>query len=290
MTKKALVPYDFPSAPLVNGAATWYVTPTGTNATGTWGISISGNAATVTNGLYTTGGTLSGRILVNGTGNIVYENDNGVYIPRPQNATYRTTTATVTGALSIQLPTSLYASSSDMLSFWVDIYDYAANETLSVYVSGYVYNSSGNWVSCSATILTSNANKDFTVRFCHDGTRHVVCIGEVGSTWDYPQVTVRDFQAGFTAAANNSDDGWAITFLTVLPTVMQTATGNLVVAKSATTATTATTANAAPWSGITGKPTTLSGYGITDAYTKTESDAKAHYAVGLWHHGCLHQD
>jgi len=210
------------------------------------------------------GGTLSGRMLVNGNGNIVYENDNGVYIPRPQNATYRTTTATVTGALSIQLPTSLYASSSDMLSFWVDIYDYATNESLSVYVSGYVYNSSGNWVSCSAAILTSNANKDFTVRFCHDGTRHVVCIGETNSTWDYPQVTVRDFQAGFTAAANNSDDGWAITFLTTLPTVMQTATGNLVVAKSATTA---TTANAVPWSGVTSKPTTLSGFGITDAVT-----------------------
>jgi len=29
-----------------------------------------------------------------------------------------------------------------------------------------------------------------------------------------------------------------------------------------------------PWSSITGKPTTLSGYGITDAYTKTEADAK----------------
>jgi hypothetical protein len=29
-----------------------------------------------------------------------------------------------------------------------------------------------------------------------------------------------------------------------------------------------------PWSIITGKPTTLSGYGITDAYTKTASDAK----------------
>ena len=29
-----------------------------------------------------------------------------------------------------------------------------------------------------------------------------------------------------------------------------------------------------PWSSITGKPTTLAGYGITDAYTKTEADAK----------------
>lgn len=30
----------------------------------------------------------------------------------------------------------------------------------------------------------------------------------------------------------------------------------------------------APWSGITGTPTTLSGYGITDVYTKTASDAR----------------
>ena len=29
-----------------------------------------------------------------------------------------------------------------------------------------------------------------------------------------------------------------------------------------------------PWSSITGKPTTLSGYGITDAYTKTEADGR----------------
>lgn len=261
MARKSLVTFDFPSAPTVGGATTWYVKPDGSNASGTWGISISGNAATVTDGLYTTGGTLSGRILVNGTGNIVYENDNGVYIPRPQNATYRTTTASVTGALAVQLPTSLYNGASDMISFWVDIYDYATNESVSLYVFGYIYNSAGQWVNCGATLLTSNASKDFTVRFCHDGTRPIVCIGEVGSTWDYPQVTVRDFQAGFTAAANNSDDGWAITFLTVLPTVVQTATGNLVVAKSATTA---TTASAVAWSGVTGKPTTVAGYGITD--------------------------
>lgn len=35
---------------------------------------------------------------------------------------------------------------------------------------------------------------------------------------------------------------------------------------------TAGTAASAPWSGITGKPNTVSGFGITDAYTKTEMD------------------
>ena len=55
MARKALVTFDFPSAPTVGGASTWYVTPTGTNASGTWGISVTGNAGTVTNGVYTTG-------------------------------------------------------------------------------------------------------------------------------------------------------------------------------------------------------------------------------------------
>lgn len=44
MARKSLVTYDFPSAPLVAGATTWYPTPTGTNASGTWGISITGAA------------------------------------------------------------------------------------------------------------------------------------------------------------------------------------------------------------------------------------------------------
>jgi phage-related tail fiber protein len=33
------------------------------------------------------------------------------------------------------------------------------------------------------------------------------------------------------------------------------------------------------WSKITGTPTTLSGYGITDAYTKTVSDGKYYQAT-----------
>lgn len=43
------------------------------------------------------------------------------------------------------------------------------------------------------------------------------------------------------------------------------ATGNNYAISITGTAAVATTANAAPWSGITGKPTTLGGYGITDA-------------------------
>jgi hypothetical protein len=48
MPRKALVTFDFPSAPTVGGATTWYVTPTGTNASGTWGISVTGSSASTT--------------------------------------------------------------------------------------------------------------------------------------------------------------------------------------------------------------------------------------------------
>lgn len=43
----------------------------------------------------------------------------------------------------------------------------------------------------------------------------------------------------------------------------------------ATSATTANTANSVQWSGVKNTPTTLTGYGITDATTKTEFDSLA---------------
>ena len=36
----------------------------------------------------------------------------------------------------------------------------------------------------------------------------------------------------------------------------------------------ATAITSVPWSGVTSTPTTLAGYGITDAYTKTAADAR----------------
>ena len=67
MARKALVTFDFPSAPTVGGATTWYVTPTGTNASGTWGISVTGNAGTATT--LQTARTING-VSFNGSANI----------------------------------------------------------------------------------------------------------------------------------------------------------------------------------------------------------------------------
>ena len=51
--------------------------------------------------------------------------------------------------------------------------------------------------------------------------------------------------------------------------------GTIANAENANTASTADTANSVAWSGVQSKPTTLEGYGITDAATKTELDSLA---------------
>ena len=52
-------------------------------------------------------------------------------------------------------------------------------------------------------------------------------------------------------------------------------------ANYATTAGSATTAGAVPWSGITGKPTTIGGYGITDAPTKAGTGASDTWPIDI---------
>ena len=178
--------------------------------------------------------TLTATLYVDSTqgGSIAYIDSGGTYIPRPSNASYKTTTADITGALTVRLPGAI---PNDMLSFWVDVMDYAGNpegESVSIYVYGYAYTTSSPfWTNVGALILSDRTDRDYNVRFGYDGTNHVVCVGETTSTWNYPQVIVRDFQAGYSASASTFDDGWSITFLTTLPSIGQTASNNYPVAK-----------------------------------------------------------
>jgi len=129
-------------------------------------------------------------------------------------------TGTATGAIKIALPTF---GGSDMISFWVDIYDYTTTESISVYISGYNY-AANDWRNPTAFILSPNTNKQFTVRFGGDGSHNCVWIGETSSTWSYPQVIVRDFMGGYSTDIDAYDDGWAITQVTSFDTVYSSIT------------------------------------------------------------------
>jgi hypothetical protein len=168
-------------------------------------------------------------------GNIVYDlANNGVYIPKPIGASYHTLTNVHTGAIAIKLPTTSW-NNSDMVSFHVDIYDYAGDtngESVTLYIYGY-HQGALSWANVGAVISSTLPDKDYTVRFGHDGTRPIVWIGETTSVWNFPQISVRDFQAGNTANHLSYDSGWEVVpNATSFGTISKTSTGNYPYAKA----------------------------------------------------------
>lgn len=137
----------------------------------------------------------------------------------PHNANYASMSSTVTGAIKITLPVSW---TSTMLRMTIRIYEYATNEGFDVVCGGYNY-SAGSWINPFAYILGNpNVNRNFNVRFGHDGTKCCIYIGETTSTWSYPQVAVTQLVAGYSNyAAETWNDGWDISFATTLGTITQ---------------------------------------------------------------------
>jgi hypothetical protein len=152
---------------------------------------------------------------------------NGGYIMRPNGADYVTTTGAVTGAIEIRIPTG-GAAKDDMIKFVVDIYDYATQESITVFIGGYIYQAIGGttWTNVSAQIIATDSSKNYKVRFGDNGSVHCVWIGETDSTWSYPQILVRDFYGGFATTVEDYLATWDITYVTSFTTVSNTLTNN----------------------------------------------------------------
>ena len=137
----------------------------------------------------------------------------------PGGGSYASTSSSVAGAIKIRLPVSW---SYTMMRFTVKIYEYTTNEAFEVNCGGYNYGS--YWVNTFAYILGNpGTDRNFNVRFGHDGTYCCVYIGETSSSWTYPQVTVTDFEGGYSGyGAAEWDDGWAISFETSFGTISAT--------------------------------------------------------------------
>lgn len=131
----------------------------------------------------------------------------------PGGGSYNTTTSTLTGAIAITLPVGY---TNHMPRFTIKVYEHATQESFDVVVNGYNNASVPTWQNCSAHIVSNNAtDRDFTVRFGFNATssKCVVYIGELASTWSYPQVNVTDVQLGYTATGlDDWDTGWSIGF------------------------------------------------------------------------------
>ena len=141
------------------------------------------------------------------------------YIPYPGGGKYTTTTSSITGAICIELPVSWTRT---MLKFEVDIYNYSNGTSVTYVVGGYNYDSSSIWFNTTAYSLRQglNGKGNLTVRFGHNGTHCCVYIGETNTTWEYPQVVVRNFHAGYNNYEYNRwASGWVVSFVTTLGTI-----------------------------------------------------------------------
>jgi hypothetical protein len=156
---------------------------------------------------------------------------NGLRIANPGGGSYATGASTATGAIKIKLPTASFKSNT-MLRFTVKIYQYAGGASglsRTIEIGGYNYSdAAANWINYFVYQNTMGGG-ELNVRFGNDGTSQCVWIGELATVWDYPQVTVTDFQGGYS---NYTDaiwaTGWGITFATAFDTVTQ---GPIVAAK-----------------------------------------------------------
>lgn len=130
-------------------------------------------------------------------------------IRRPGGGTYAFNGGAIYGAIKIALPV---ANSHTMIRFFVDIFDYQIGGMVTYAVSGCPYSDSGTptWVNVSAQV---NGSSTFSrpVKFGWDGAKTCIWIGETTSYWSYPQVAIRDFQAGYNAqAAASWNSGWVV--------------------------------------------------------------------------------
>jgi hypothetical protein len=157
-------------------------------------------------------------------GGISTSTGGGLRLLHPGGASYATGTATVTGAIKIELPA--YRTST-MMRMTVKLYEYADNESMTWEIGGYNYGP-GSWYSLFAQQICSDGQPIRTIRYGFENSKNCIWIGETNTTWSYPQVFVTEFQAGYSGYSEDTwNDGWSITFATSFGTVENSITPSL---------------------------------------------------------------
>ena len=199
----------------------------------------------VTKAFFTSGNAGSATILQNSRtiNGIAFNGSANIAIPTLYDAAYTTilnpgggsttgTTASQTGAIKVTLPVGW---TNTMVRMTIKIFDYESNSSFDVQCGGYnSTTASGIWVNTFAYIVSnSQVARNFQVRFGYTaGGKCCVYIGELASTWAYPQVFITDVQCGYLNMSTAWTTGWTISyestaFETVTSTVQNTQVGLL---------------------------------------------------------------
>ena len=136
--------------------------------------------------------------------------DSGAYrILKPNGGVRTSASGTETGAIKITYPVGY---TNTMHRVKLNVYEYITNQSFTIYFGGYPYAPGPQWYNEFAYILNNSAiNRNFTVRFGYDGTKLVVYIGELSSTWSYPQFFIEEVELGYSGMSDTWRDGaWSI--------------------------------------------------------------------------------
>jgi hypothetical protein len=184
------------------GAASWVVGPTN-------GGTFAGDVTF--QGLVT---TQKGINDVTGTGG-------ALRIELPGGAAYASG-GPITGSIKIRLPV-LKSSTNTMLMMRIKVYEYNGDTvgTSRIFeIGGYNY-APGGWYNVFACQTSMNGVSAVNVRYGYDAAGYSsIWIGETNTIWQYPQVFVTEFEAGYSGyAASTWASNWAITFESSFNTV-----------------------------------------------------------------------
>jgi hypothetical protein len=148
-----------------------------------------------------------------------------------------TQTSSVMGAMTIQLP---YGATSTMAHYLITLFNYQTGTSSRIHVWVYNYNSGGGQIVNPTVVVLGSPQK---VRIGYYNSKLSIIIGDVSTSWQYPQVWVNEVDRGY------SSYGSVLTNVTV----------SYLTDISSVTALTepAQTKFPVSWGEVTGKPTTF---------------------------------
>lgn len=118
------------------------------------------------------------------------------FIAFPDGGSYVTTADVKTGYLRITLP---QRRSNTMLGFKISIYNYSTNTSCEYTIKGCNYYD-GVWHQCTAYSIGYNGDlsiSNLPVYYGETASNSVIYIGDVATSWSYPQIQIHDVAVGF---------------------------------------------------------------------------------------------
>lgn len=151
-----------------------------------------------------------------------------------------TQTSSVTGAMTIQLP---YGATSTMAHYLITLFNYRIGTSSRIHVWVYNYNNSNNSVGQIVNPTVVVLGSPQKVRIGYYNSKLSIIIGDVSTSWQYPQVWVNEVDRGYNSY-NSVLTNVTVSYLTDISSV---------------TALTEPDQTKFPvsWGEVTGKPTTF---------------------------------